>query len=273
MTYRGHRPPAATQDPDHRLLLASVFGSPLRGRFRRTAAGASLFCAHGRRRRGHPTTERPPLTNPPCPAGRPGPCRCPRSRSSDSRTGPNRATADRCARRPDHQRRSGNAVHRLRSPRRAGTPGMDRIGFRYRADTDRGHRLHPSAQDHRPAAPPPATRRDHRRRKRSFPGVESLLRRRARYGGLMGDVVDASRFLLMHLNDGELDGNLVLAPRTARGTGRLDYHGNPSTTVSAGSSGPPPTPETGSTISVPAQASGRSCACTRTAVSVSISVS
>jgi len=62
------------------------------------------------------------------------------------------------------------------------------------------------------------------------------------YGGLIGDVVDASRFLRMHLNDGELDGNLVLAPR-------------------------------GSTISVPAQASGRSCACTRTAVSVSISVS
>jgi hypothetical protein len=87
----------------------------------------------------------------------------------------------------------------------------------------------------------------------------------------MGDVVDASRFLLMHLNDGELDGNLVLAPRTARGTGRLDYHGNPSTTESAGSAGPPPTPETGSNISAPAEASGTSCACTRTAVSVSVS--
>jgi CubicO group peptidase (beta-lactamase class C family) len=36
------------------------------------------------------------------------------------------------------------------------------------------------------------------------------------YGGLTGDVLDAGRFLRMHLRDGELDGNRILAPQTAR---------------------------------------------------------
>jgi CubicO group peptidase (beta-lactamase class C family) len=47
------------------------------------------------------------------------------------------------------------------------------------------------------------------------------------YGGLIGDVLDASRFLRMHLNDGELDGTVVLAPQTARGMRRIEHPGKP----------------------------------------------
>lgn len=36
------------------------------------------------------------------------------------------------------------------------------------------------------------------------------------YGGLVGDVLDAGRFLRLHLGDGELDGHQVLTPATAR---------------------------------------------------------
>jgi CubicO group peptidase (beta-lactamase class C family) len=47
------------------------------------------------------------------------------------------------------------------------------------------------------------------------------------YGGLIGDVVDAGRFLRMHLNDGELDGQRVLTGETARVMRRLDQAGHP----------------------------------------------
>ena len=47
------------------------------------------------------------------------------------------------------------------------------------------------------------------------------------YGGLVGDVLDAGRFLRMHLNDGELDGQPVLAPQTARDMRSIDHHGKP----------------------------------------------
>ena len=47
------------------------------------------------------------------------------------------------------------------------------------------------------------------------------------YGGLVGDVHDAGRFLRAHLNDGELDGNRVLTTRTARGMRCLDHRGKP----------------------------------------------
>jgi CubicO group peptidase (beta-lactamase class C family) len=38
----------------------------------------------------------------------------------------------------------------------------------------------------------------------------------AGYGGLVGPVTDAARFLRMHLNDGQLDGRRILATETAR---------------------------------------------------------
>ncbi len=45
------------------------------------------------------------------------------------------------------------------------------------------------------------------------------------YGGLIGTVQDAARFLQMHLRDGELDGVRILAPETARAMRRLDHPG------------------------------------------------
>ena len=47
------------------------------------------------------------------------------------------------------------------------------------------------------------------------------------YGGLVGDVLDASRFLRMHLCDGELDGHRILAPQTARRMRTIDQVGKP----------------------------------------------
>lgn len=47
----------------------------------------------------------------------------------------------------------------------------------------------------------------------------------AAYGGLIGDVVDASRFLQLHLNDGTLNGERVLATDTAVGMRQLTQTG------------------------------------------------
>ncbi len=45
------------------------------------------------------------------------------------------------------------------------------------------------------------------------------------YGGLVGDVLDAGRFLRMHLGDGQIDGHRVLKPETTRAMRRLDQKG------------------------------------------------
>ena len=47
------------------------------------------------------------------------------------------------------------------------------------------------------------------------------------YGGLIGNVLDAGRFLRMHLRDGELDGMRVLAPGTARRMRVIEHPGKP----------------------------------------------
>lgn len=47
------------------------------------------------------------------------------------------------------------------------------------------------------------------------------------YGGLIGDVQDAGRFLRMHLRDGELDGQRVLTAAGAREMRRVDLPGRP----------------------------------------------
>jgi CubicO group peptidase (beta-lactamase class C family) len=47
------------------------------------------------------------------------------------------------------------------------------------------------------------------------------------YGGLVGDVIDAGKFLRMHLCDGEIDGHRVLDPQTARSMRRIDHRGKP----------------------------------------------
>jgi CubicO group peptidase (beta-lactamase class C family) len=47
----------------------------------------------------------------------------------------------------------------------------------------------------------------------------------AAYGGLVGPVTDAARFLAMHARDGELDGVRVISPDGARAMRRLDARG------------------------------------------------
>ena len=47
------------------------------------------------------------------------------------------------------------------------------------------------------------------------------------YGGLVGHVLDASRFVRMHLRDGELDGQRVLSARTSRQMRSIDQPGKP----------------------------------------------
>ena len=47
------------------------------------------------------------------------------------------------------------------------------------------------------------------------------------YGGLVGDVLDAGRFLRLHLRDGEIDGRRVLKPDTARAMRIIDNPGKP----------------------------------------------
>lgn len=47
------------------------------------------------------------------------------------------------------------------------------------------------------------------------------------YGGLVGDVLDAGRFLRMHLNDGEIDGQRILRTDTARAMRVVDRPGSP----------------------------------------------
>ena len=47
------------------------------------------------------------------------------------------------------------------------------------------------------------------------------------YGGLVGDVLDAGRFLRMHLGDGEIDGARVLSPQSARRMRTIDQAGKP----------------------------------------------
>jgi len=47
------------------------------------------------------------------------------------------------------------------------------------------------------------------------------------YGGLVGDVLDAGRFLRLHLRDGDLDGTRVLRPQTIRAMRVIDHPGRP----------------------------------------------
>ena len=49
------------------------------------------------------------------------------------------------------------------------------------------------------------------------------------YGGLVGDVLDAARFLRLHLRDGEVDGARVLTPTSARAMREVNRAGKPFT--------------------------------------------
>jgi CubicO group peptidase (beta-lactamase class C family) len=47
------------------------------------------------------------------------------------------------------------------------------------------------------------------------------------FGGLVGDVVDAARFLRLHLAEGQIDGHRVLSPDTVRTMRTIDHPGKP----------------------------------------------
>lgn len=47
------------------------------------------------------------------------------------------------------------------------------------------------------------------------------------YGGVVGNVLDAARFLRMHLGDGEIDGHRILDPQSARRMRSIDHLGKP----------------------------------------------
>ena len=47
------------------------------------------------------------------------------------------------------------------------------------------------------------------------------------YGGLVGDVLDAGRFLQLHLGDGQLDGHRVLSATSARAMRTVEHAGKP----------------------------------------------
>lgn len=57
------------------------------------------------------------------------------------------------------------------------------------------------------------------------------------YGGLVGDVLDAGRFLRLHLRDGEIDGTRVLSPGRPGACAPSTSRVNRSTTEPAGSAG------------------------------------
>lgn len=47
------------------------------------------------------------------------------------------------------------------------------------------------------------------------------------YGGLVVDVLDAAKFLRMHLRDGEVDGNAVITPESAPRMRVIAHAGKP----------------------------------------------
>jgi CubicO group peptidase (beta-lactamase class C family) len=105
--------------------------------------------------------------------------------------------------------------------------GMDRTGFGYRSRTDRatGYLRAPRIADplvRRLLPDGIAGQRDGR-----YLSLNPFFVDGPAYGGLVGDVVDAGRFVRLHLRDGELDGSRILAPQTARSMRRLEYHGKP----------------------------------------------
>ena len=81
------------------------------------------------------------------------------------------------------------------------------------------------------------------------------------YGGLVGDVLDAARFLRLHLGDGELDGRRVLQPSPARAMRVIDHPGKPFSHGSGGS-GPSVPAAPKSSTGAPVSASETSCGCT-----------
>lgn len=60
-----------------------------------------------------------------------------------------------------------------------------------------------------------------------FTALNPFLVNGAGYGGIVGNVTDASRLAAMHLADGTLDGDTVLCPDSARSMRNIAAHGKP----------------------------------------------
>jgi CubicO group peptidase (beta-lactamase class C family) len=105
--------------------------------------------------------------------------------------------------------------------------GMDHTGFTYAADVDRatGYVKAPRVAD-------PVLRRLLPRgvvgnRHGAYLALNPFYVDGPAYGGLVGNVMDAGRFLRMHLGDGEIDRHRVLDPQTARSMRSIAHPGKP----------------------------------------------
>jgi CubicO group peptidase (beta-lactamase class C family) len=105
--------------------------------------------------------------------------------------------------------------------------GMDRTGFRYRdgADKATGYVKAPRIAD--PVLRGLLPRGIAGDRHGPYLSLNPFYVDGPAYGGLVGDVLDASRFLRLHLRDGEIDGARVLSPESARRMRTIDQPGKP----------------------------------------------
>jgi len=105
--------------------------------------------------------------------------------------------------------------------------GMDHTGFSYAAAADRatGYVKTPRIIDPalRRLLPPGVAGNRHGR----YLALNPFYVDGPAYGGLVGDVLDAGRFLRMHLGDGEIDGHRVLDPQTAHSMRSITHPGKP----------------------------------------------
>jgi CubicO group peptidase (beta-lactamase class C family) len=105
--------------------------------------------------------------------------------------------------------------------------GMTRTGFAYRDVRDHatGYVRSPRLADPllRRVLPPGVTGSRHG----DHLALNKFYVHGAAYGGLVGDVLDAGRFLRLHLADGQVDGQRVLAPVTARTMRTIEHAGKP----------------------------------------------
>jgi len=105
--------------------------------------------------------------------------------------------------------------------------GMDNTGFAYSAGADRATGYVKAPKIAEPVLsrllPPGVAGNRHG----SFLALNPFYVDGPAYGGLVGDVMDAGRFLRMQLGDGEIDGQRVLNPRTARSMRSIAYPGKP----------------------------------------------
>ena len=105
--------------------------------------------------------------------------------------------------------------------------GMEHTGFRYRVGADKatGYVRAPRIAD--PLLRGLLPRRIAGDRCGPYLSLNPFYVDGPAYGGLVGDVLDAARFLRMHLRDGEIGGTRVLSPASARRMRAIDQAGKP----------------------------------------------